>query len=121
IFDAFRNQTDSQRTFREVMFLQEFGRHPNVIKLFNIHKADNDRDIYLVFEYMEADLHNVIKKMTILKDVHKQYIMCQLFRAIRFLHSGNVLHRDLKPSNVLLDADCRVKLADFGLARSLSS
>ncbi|VDO19984.1 unnamed protein product [Heligmosomoides polygyrus] len=93
IFDAFRNQTDSQRTFREVMFLQEFGRHPNVIKLFNIHKADNDRDIYLVFEYMEADLHNVIKKMTILKDVHKQYIMCQLFRAIRFLHSGNVLHR----------------------------
>ncbi|PIO64128.1 kinase domain protein, partial [Teladorsagia circumcincta] len=78
-------------------------------------------DIYLVFEYMEADLHNVIKKMTILKDVHKQYIMCQLFRAIRFLHSGNVLHRDLKPSNVLLDADCRVKLADFGLARSLSS
>lgn len=74
-----------------------------------------------MFEYMEADLHNVIKKMTILKDVHKQYIMCQLFRAIRFLHSGNVLHRDLKPSNVLLDADCRVKLADFGLARSLSS
>ncbi|KHJ96693.1 hypothetical protein OESDEN_03340 [Oesophagostomum dentatum] len=44
IFDAFRNQTDSQRTFREVMFLQEFGRHPNVIKLFNIHKADNDRE-----------------------------------------------------------------------------
>ncbi|OZC08430.1 hypothetical protein X798_04490 [Onchocerca flexuosa] len=79
-----------------------------------------DRDIYLVFEFMEADLHNVIKKLTILKDIHKQYIMCQLFRAVRFLHSGNVLHRDLKPSNILLDADCRVKLADFGLARSLS-
>lgn len=57
---------------------------------------------------MEADLHNVIKKATILKDIHKQYIMCQLFRAVRYLHSGNVLHRDLKPSNVLLDADCRV-------------
>ncbi|KAI6176563.1 Mitogen-activated protein kinase [Aphelenchoides bicaudatus] len=120
IFDAFRNQTDAQRTFREIMFLQEFGRHPNIIKLFNILRAENDRDIYLVFEFMEADLHNVIKKMTILKDIHKQYIMCQLFRAIRYLHSGNVLHRDLKPSNVLLDADCRVKLADFGLARSLS-
>ncbi|CEF64814.1 Mitogen-activated protein kinase 15 [Strongyloides ratti] len=120
IFDAFRNQTDAQRTFREVMFLQEFGRHPNVVKLFNILKADNNKDIYLVFEFMEADLHNVIKKGTILKDIHKQYIMCQLFRAIRFLHSGNVLHRDLKPSNVLLDADCRIKLADFGLARSLS-
>ncbi|KAK6102409.1 Extracellular signal-regulated kinase 2 domain protein [Brugia pahangi] len=120
IFDAFRNQTDAQRTFREIMFLQEFGRHPNIIKLYNVLKADNNRDIYLVFEFMEADLHNVIKKLTILKDIHKQYIMCQLFRAVRFLHSGNVLHRDLKPSNVLLDADCRVKLADFGLARSLS-
>jgi mitogen-activated protein kinase 15 len=43
IFDAFRNQTDSQRTYREIMFLQEFGRHPNIIKLFNILKADNDR------------------------------------------------------------------------------
>jgi len=43
IFDAFRNQTDAQRTFREIMFLQEFGRHPNIIKLFNILKADNDR------------------------------------------------------------------------------
>uniref|UniRef100_A0A8R1IFR0 Protein kinase domain-containing protein n=1 Tax=Caenorhabditis japonica TaxID=281687 RepID=A0A8R1IFR0_CAEJA len=93
IFDAFRNPTDSQRTFREVMFLQEFGKHPNVIKLYNIFRADNDRDIYLAFEFMEADLHNVIKKGSILKDVHKQYIMCQLFRAIRFLHSGNVLHR----------------------------
>ncbi|VDN04672.1 unnamed protein product [Thelazia callipaeda] len=120
IFDAFRNQTDAQRTFREVMFLQEFGRHPNIIKLYDVIKADNDKDIYLVFEFMEADLHNVIKKLTILKDIHKQYIMCQLFRAVRFLHSGNVLHRDLKPSNILLDADCHVKLADFGLARSLS-
>lgn len=102
IFDAFRNQTDAQRTFREVMFLQEFGRHPNVITLHNILRADNDKDIYLVFEYMDTDLHNVIKKGNILKDVHKQYILYQLFRAIKYLHSGNVIHRDLKPSNVLL-------------------
>lgn len=43
IFDAFRNQTDAQRTFREIMFLQEFGRHPNIIKLYNIIRADNDK------------------------------------------------------------------------------
>ena len=33
IFDAFRNQTDAQRTFREIMFLQSFKNHPNIIKL----------------------------------------------------------------------------------------
>lgn len=52
IFDAFRNQTDAQRTFREIMFLQHFGDHPNIIRLLDVHRADNDKDIYLVFEYM---------------------------------------------------------------------
>ncbi|XP_077990919.1 uncharacterized protein LOC144445251 [Glandiceps talaboti] len=120
IFDAFRNQTDAQRTFREIMFLQEFGDHPNIVKLHNVLKADNDKDIYLVFEFMDTDLHAVIKKGNILKDVHKRYIMYQLLKATKYLHSGNVIHRDHKPSNILLDSECFVKVADFGLARSLT-
>ncbi|XP_041811306.1 mitogen-activated protein kinase 15 [Chelmon rostratus] len=120
IFDAFRNRTDAQRTFREIMFLQEFGDHPNIVKLLNVIRAQNDKDIYLVFEYMDTDLHAVIKKGTLLKDIHKRYVMYQLLKAIKYLHSGNVIHRDQKPSNVLLDTDCVVKLCDFGLARSLN-
>uniref|UniRef100_A0A3B3QGG0 Mitogen-activated protein kinase 15 n=1 Tax=Paramormyrops kingsleyae TaxID=1676925 RepID=A0A3B3QGG0_9TELE len=119
IFDAFRNRTDAQRTFREILFLQEFGDHSNIVKLLNVIRAQNDKDIYLVFEYMETDLHMVIKKGNLLKDIHKRYIMYQVLRATKFLHSGNVIHRDQKPSNILLDTDCSVKLCDFGLARSL--
>ncbi|XP_030644997.1 mitogen-activated protein kinase 15 [Chanos chanos] len=119
IFDAFRNRTDAQRTFREIMFLQEFGAHPNIIKLLDVIRARNDKDIYLVFEYMDTDLHAVIKKGNLLKDIHKRYVMYQLLKATKFLHSGNVIHRDQKPSNILLDSDCFVKLCDFGLARSL--
>ena len=52
IFDAFRNKTDAQRTYREIVFLQEFGNHPNIIKLLNVLKANNNKDIYLVFEFM---------------------------------------------------------------------
>ena len=44
----------------------------------------------------ETDLHNVIKRGSILKDVHKRYIMYQLFKATKYLHSGNVIHRDQK-------------------------
>ena len=51
-FDAFRNATDAQRTFREVMYLQELAGHENIVRLLNIVRAENDRDIYLVFEYL---------------------------------------------------------------------
>ncbi|XP_013926786.1 PREDICTED: mitogen-activated protein kinase 15 isoform X4 [Thamnophis sirtalis] len=119
IFDAFRNRTDAQRTFREILFLQEFGGHPNIIQLLNVIRAQNDKDIYLVFESMETDLHAVIKKGNLLKDIHKCYILYQLLKATKFIHSGNVIHRDQKPSNILLDRECFVKLCDFGLARSL--
>jgi len=53
-FDAFRNATDAQRTFREVMYLQELAGHDSIVRLLNIVRAENDRDIYLVFDYMGA-------------------------------------------------------------------
>uniref|UniRef100_A0A8C5W3X6 Mitogen-activated protein kinase n=2 Tax=Microcebus murinus TaxID=30608 RepID=A0A8C5W3X6_MICMU len=121
IFDAFRDKTDAQRTFREITLLQEFGDHPNIIRLLDLMRAENDRDIYLVLESMDTDLDAVIRKGGLLRDVHKRYIFYQLLRATKFIHSGRVIHRDLKPSNVLLDANCVVKLCDFGLARSLSN
>ncbi|XP_034867981.1 mitogen-activated protein kinase 15 [Mirounga leonina] len=120
IFDAFRDKIDAQRTFREIMLLQELGDHPNIIRLLDVIRAENDRDIYLVFESMDTDLNAVICKGRLLKDIHKRYIIYQLLRATKFIHSGRVIHRDQKPSNILLDSSCLVKLCDFGLARSLS-
>ena len=81
IFDAFQNATDAQRTFREIMYLQAMTGHENIIKLSNVLKAENDKDIYLVFEYMETDLHAVIRA-NILEETHKQYIMYQAFKAL---------------------------------------
>eukprot|EP00919_Chromeraceae_sp_WS-2016_P072317 GHVR01171091.1.p1 GENE.GHVR01171091.1~~GHVR01171091.1.p1 ORF type:complete len:155 (+),score=1.16 GHVR01171091.1:706-1170(+) len=77
---------------------------------------------------MEADLHNAIgyrlflnldKK--ILKDPHHRFILYQLCKGIKYLHSAEVIHRDLKPSNLLLNSDCKMKICDFGLARSLTA
>ncbi|KAK3232768.1 hypothetical protein CYMTET_56895 [Cymbomonas tetramitiformis] len=119
IFDAFQNATDAQRTFREIMFLQELNNHENIIRLLNVLKAENDRDIYLIFEFMETDLHAVIRA-NILEEIHKQYTMYQLFKCLKYMHSAELLHRDVKPSNLLLNSECQVKLADFGLARSVA-
>ncbi|AIO02212.1 mitogen-activated protein kinase, putative [Leishmania panamensis] len=119
IYDAFQNSTDAQRTFREIMFLHRL-HHPNIIKLLHVHRAYNDRDIYLVFEYMETDLHVVIRA-NILEEIHKQFIMYQLLKTMKYLHSAEILHRDMKPSNLLINSDCTMKVADFGLARSILS
>ena len=54
------------------MFLQELNNHENIIKLLNIIKAENEKDLYLVFEYMETDLHAVIRA-GILEEIHKQF------------------------------------------------
>ncbi|GLE10201.1 hypothetical protein PINS_up022226 [Pythium insidiosum] len=43
--------------------------------------------------------------------------MRQVFRALRYLHSANILHRDLKPSNILVTSTCDLKVCDLGLAR----
>eukprot|EP00930_Biecheleria_cincta_P015467 TRINITY_DN128_c0_g1_i1.p1 TRINITY_DN128_c0_g1~~TRINITY_DN128_c0_g1_i1.p1 ORF type:complete len:423 (-),score=96.99 TRINITY_DN128_c0_g1_i1:291-1559(-) len=117
-FDAFQNATDAQRTFREIMFLQELNGHENIIRLLNVLKADNDQDIYLVCDYMESDLHAVIRA-NILEEIHKSYIIYQLLKALKYMHSAQMLHRDIKPSNILLNSDCQVKVCDFGLARGI--
>ena len=54
---------------------------------------------------METDMHRVIRTQD-LSDDHCQYFIYQTLRALKAMHSANVLHRDLKPSNLLLNANC---------------
>ncbi|KAK4778548.1 hypothetical protein SAY86_006076 [Trapa natans] len=75
------------------------------------------RDIYVVFELMESDLHQVIKANDDLTPEHYQFFLYQLLRGLKFIHTANVFHRDLKPKNILANADCKLKICDFGLAR----
>ena len=65
--------------------MQALSDHENIIKLHDVIKAENDKDIYLVFEYMETDLHAVIRA-GILEDVHKQYITYQILKSIKYMH-----------------------------------
>jgi mitogen-activated protein kinase 1/3 len=51
----------------------------------------------------------------------KQYFICQILRALKSIHTADIVHRDLKPANLLLNANCDLKICDFGLARSVNS
>jgi mitogen-activated protein kinase 15 len=99
------------------MFLLELS-HPNIIKLEEVIRADNNRDIYLLFEHMDIDLYTLIRE-DILAERHRKYIFYQMAKALYYLHSAGLIHRDVKPSNVLVNESCDAKLCDFGLVRSV--
>uniref|UniRef100_A0A7S0A8V6 Protein kinase domain-containing protein n=1 Tax=Pyrodinium bahamense TaxID=73915 RepID=A0A7S0A8V6_9DINO len=83
----------------------------------NVLKADSHLDLYVLFDFMESDLQHVISA-DMLQPIHMEYVTYQVLKALKYVHSGGVLHRDLKPSNILLNANCHVRLCDFGLART---
>lgn len=120
IGDAFNNRIDAKRTLREIKLLCHMD-HDNVIKIRDIIRPpekEKFNDVYIVYELMDTDLHQIIRSKQELTDDHCQYFLYQILRGLKYVHSANVLHRDLKPSNLLLNANCDLKICDFGLART---
>lgn len=106
------------RTLREIKLLKYFN-HENIVSILDMTKPKDFvsfKEVYLIQELMETDLHRVIRTQD-LSDDHCQYFVYQVLRALKYLHSAKVLHRDLKPSNLLVNANCDLKVCDFGLAR----
>ncbi|CAH9118441.1 unnamed protein product [Cuscuta epithymum] len=119
ISDVFEHVSEATRIMREIKLLRLL-RHPDIVEIKHIMLPPCSRefkDIYIVFELMECDLHHVIKTNDNLTPEHYQFFLYQLLRGLKYMHSANVFHRDLKPKNILANADCKLKLCDFGLAR----
>ncbi|OIV93350.1 hypothetical protein TanjilG_08763 [Lupinus angustifolius] len=119
INDVFEHVSDATRILREIKLLRLL-RHPDIVEIKHIMLPPSRRefkDIYVVFELMESDLHQVIKANDDLTPEHHQFFLYQLLRGLKYIHAANVFHRDLKPKNILANADCKLKICDFGLAR----
>ena len=122
ITNAFENVVDAKRTLREIKLLRHL-RHENVVPITDCmlpskEEEYNFNDVYVMYELMDTDLHQIIRSDQPLTDDHCQYFIYQLLRGLKYIHSADVLHRDLKPSNLLLNANCDLKICDFGLART---
>ncbi|PKU73430.1 mitogen-activated protein kinase 10 isoform X1 [Dendrobium catenatum] len=119
IHDIFEHISDAARILREIKLLRLL-RHPDIVDIKHIMlppSRKDFKDIYVVFELMESDLHQVIKANDDLTKEHYQFFLYQLLRALKYIHTANVYHRDLKPKNILANANCKLKICDFGLAR----
>jgi len=114
------------RTLRELKLLKFFSEtclNENIISILDIAKPaslSSFKEIYFIQELMQTDLHRVIRTQN-LTDDHCQYFVYQTLRALKSIHSADIVHRDLKPANLLLNANCDLKVCDFGLARSVKT
>jgi eukaryotic-like serine/threonine-protein kinase len=98
---------------------EEIGKkldHPGVIKVL---ANDDPSRLYMVMEWAEGRLLRRIlseeKKLTIERAVRLTIEICE---ALSYIHSQGIVHRDLKPENIMVDSEERIKLIDFGIARS---
>lgn len=119
VYRIFDKRLLTKRCLREIKLLQHFNHHPRIIELFDmdIVDVDNFNEIYLVFNCMDASLHDVIHSDKPINIVQAQWILYQMLSGLKYIHAANVIHRDLKPANILVNVNCDIKICDFGMAR----
>ncbi len=107
-----------ERKLRLLREARAAGRllHPNIVTLFD---AGEDGEIlYLAFEFVEGrDLAERVEEGPQLSLGEVLAIVRQAADGLDYAHRQGVVHRDIKPSNLMITADGRVKIADFGIAR----
>ncbi|MDE2490451.1 MAG: serine/threonine protein kinase, partial [Elusimicrobia bacterium] len=89
--------------------------HPNIVDIYAI--AEDGDDVYLIFEYVDGrTVHDLLQGGRLAPEEAVKIVRASA-GALEFAHERGVIHRDMKPSNVMLDAQGRVKVMDFGIAR----
>ncbi|XP_055328292.1 mitogen-activated protein kinase 14-like isoform X2 [Paramacrobiotus metropolitanus] len=115
----FQTVIHAKRTYRELRLLQHM-KHENVIGLLDVFTPQFSpqelKEVYFVTHLMGADLSSIVKTQ-ILSDSHVQFLIYQILRGLKYIHSAGVIHRDLKPGNIAVNEDCELRILDFGLAR----
>ncbi|CEH17150.1 kinase-like protein [Ceraceosorus bombacis] len=113
------NTYDVEKYFERECVLMKEARHPNIVQYIGVSKSpDPDGRVYIVSEFVGGNMRSYIA------DKHKTFdwplrmsFATDVARAVAYLHARQCLHRDLKGENLLITANNRVKVCDFGFAR----
>lgn len=94
--------------------------HTNIVSIYDVGKEGETE--YIVMEYIEGqNLKEIIRNYAPLSTEQTLNLGIQIAEAIRHAHEHHIIHRDIKPHNILVTADGRVKVTDFGIARAVSA
>lgn len=105
------NEGVPSTAIREISALKTL-KHPNIVNLIDV--CQSETYLTMVFEYVQYDLKEYCYKYGF-----NYFLMNQLIRGLKFIHSKKIIHRDLKPQNILVDGNGNLKIADFGLCRPM--
>ncbi|MFS8101090.1 serine/threonine protein kinase [Lentzea alba] len=108
--------TETERVLREARTAGRLNS-PNVVGLYDV--IVEDGVTYLVMELVEAPTLSEVMTRRQLTEDEVSDIGLQVLNALEAAHAAGIVHRDVKPSNIMVAADGRVKLADFGIARAM--
>ena len=93
--------------------------HPNVLAVYDW--GEQNGEPYLVLEYLAGgSLRQIFDSGTLLTPEQAVRIGIEACAGLDYAHRRGLIHRDIKPANLLFDADGRLRIADFGLARALA-
>lgn len=94
--------------------------HPNIVNVYDV--VDEGNLHYIVMELIEGiTLKSYIEKRGFLENKEAIGIAIQVAQGIAAAHEQHIIHRDIKPQNMIISRDGNVKVADFGIARAVSS
>lgn len=94
--------------------------HPNIVNVYDV--VDEENLHYIVMELIEGiTLKSYIEKNELLDSKEAIGIAIQVAQGIAAAHEQHIIHRDIKPQNMIISKDGKVKVADFGIARAVSS
>ncbi|KAF9067970.1 kinase-like domain-containing protein [Rhodocollybia butyracea] len=112
------HQPRKELIVNEILVMQE-SQHPNIVNFLNSYLVKSN-ELWVVMEYMEGGaLTDIIENNTLEEDQISS-ISLETCKGLGHLHSQSIIHRDIKSDNVLLDAQGRVKITDFGFCAKLT-
>jgi len=116
--EAFTSDPERMARFEREAKLLASLNHPNIAGIYGLEQADGNR--FLVLEYVEGETLQARLSKGALPLEDALALCCQIAEGLEAAHEKGVIHRDLKPANVMITADEKVKILDFGLAKALS-
>ena len=118
------NPNEEKLLMNEIQMLKSLD-HPKILKVLEFYSTPEQ--YYIITEYCAlGELFNELRKVEKFDEGQAAFLMNQIFRAVAYCHSQNVIHRDLKPENIMIikretNSCLQIKIIDFGTAKTFET